>query len=191
MGNAMRKAAPLALAAGMALAGCAGVPLLPHSSAVVKHSWGSFEEARDVVVGFRPNHTTVADLHAAGLDPYVNPNVELLNHSDILRRFPHAGSLQRLDDGLRECLEAGKACVGYAIDLRHSAKERVGPVLLDLMGFRREVVTTGWTFNAIVLVVREHMVYALYGGRPAISETEKSVEPLGPFQNWNGSGLIR
>ena len=117
--------------------------------------------------------------------------MELLNYSDILRRFPLAGSNLTLDPGLRECFDAGKRCVGYSIDVKHSDRNRVGPFLLDLLSFRRETVTTGWTFNALVLLVGDDVVYSLYGGKPAISENEKQLEPLGPFQNWNGSGLIR
>lgn len=176
-------------AAGLALAACSS--LLPHSQNTVKTEWASFDEAKTAIEHIEPHKTTRKDLNAAGLDPYVNPNVELLNYSDVLRRFPLSGSLTKLDPGLRECLESGKACTGYSIVLNQQHKDRIGPFLLDLLSFRRETKSTGWTFNAIVLMVGDDVVYSLYGGKPAISEMETTIEPLGPLQNWDGSGLIR
>jgi hypothetical protein len=177
-------AAALAAAAGCSV-------LLPQAQTNTNTGWKSFDEAKTAIEAMRPHHTRVADLRAAGLDPYTNPNVELLNYSDILRRFPLTGAVTRLDPGLRECIEAGKACIGYAVDIRTEHKERVGPFLLDVLSFRRETRSTGWTFNALVLLVDGEVVYALYGGKPAILQTDKTVEPLGPLQDWNPSGLIR
>ena len=181
----------LVLAALPLLGGCATTALLPHSHVQVQATWTSFEEAKSAIERVEPHRTTAQEVRAAGFDPFANPNVELLNYSDILRRFPLAGSNLTIDSGLRECFDAGKRCVGYSIDVKHSDRSRVGPFLLDLLSFRRETVTTGWTFNALVLLVGDEVVYSLYGGKPSISETEKQLEPLGPFQNWNGSGLIR
>ncbi len=171
------------------LAGCA--ELLPSSQDVVHGKWDSFDEAKAAVESIEPHRTTLADLRASGLDPYENPNVELLNYSDILRRFPMAGAHKQLDPGLRECLEAGKACTGYAIDIKWADQKRVGNFFLDFLSFRRETESTGWTFNALVLLVGDEVVYSLYGGKPSIAETSKTIEPLGPVQNWNGSGLIK
>jgi len=183
---------PLAAACAAALlTACASHELLPHSHIQVEATWSSFEEAKAFVDALEPHRTTAADLRAKGLDPYANPNVELLHYSDILRRFPLSGPLTRLDPGLRECLEAGKACTGYAIDVKKADRERVGPFLLDLLSFRRETRSTGWTFNAILLLVNDEVVYSLYGGKPSILEMEKVIEPLGPLQDWNGAGLIR
>lgn len=175
--------------AGAALTGCGD--LLPRSDAEVRATWSSFDEAKAALDRVAAHRTTGTELRAAGFDPYGNPNVELLNYSDILRRFPMGGNVTRLDPGLRECMDAGKTCLGYSVDLRNSHRERVGPFLLDLLGFRRETIITGWTFNALILLVDDRVVYALYGGKPAIAEREKTVEPLGPLQNWNGSSLLR
>ncbi len=177
------------LAAALALSGCSS--LLPRSQVQVQTPWHTFEEAKAQVDRIEPQRTTEAELHAAGFDPYQNPNVELLNYSDILRRFPLSGTVTRLDPGLRECLEAGKACTGYLLEMKQEHKERVGNFFLDLLRFRRETKSTGWTFNAIVLVVDGKVVYTLYGGKPSISATEKTVEPLGPLQDWDASGLVK
>jgi hypothetical protein len=177
------------LVAAMAIAGCAD--LLPQQQVTMETGWKTFDEARAAVERLEPHRTTTSDLVAAGFDPRTNPNVELLNYSEILRRFPLPANVARIDAGLRECMEAGKACVGYAVDIKQERKERVGPFLLDLLSFRRETKSTGWTFNALVLLVDDQVVYALYGGKPVISQTDKTVEPLGPLQDWDGSGLIR
>ena len=179
----------LVAAAALLAAGCA--ELLPRSNVEVKTTWSSFEQARAAIESLEARHTSAEQLRAAGLDPFTNPNVELLSFSDILRRFPLPGNVSRLDPGLRECLDAGKACVGYAIDMKQLNRERVGPFVLDLLSFRRETHSSGWTFNALVLLVGDRVVDTLYGGKPSISERETQIEPLGPLQDWNGSGLIR
>lgn len=165
--------------------------LLPRSQSAVKASWSSFAEAQAAIERIEPHRTRRADLQAAGFDPYVNSNVTLLNYSDIVRRFPLSPTVGRVDPGLQECLDAGKACTGYSIELNQTHKDRVGPFLLDMLSFRRVTKNTGWTFNALVLMVGDDVVYALYGGKPSISETEVSIEPLGPLQNWDGTGVIR
>ncbi len=187
MNSALVRAA--ALATALVAAGCSS--LLPHSQTVVRTEWSTFDEAKATIERLEPHRTNRAELRSLGLDPYTNPNVELLNYSDVLRRFPLAGPIARLDPGLRECLEAGASCTGYSIDLRNTRKERVGPFLLDLFGFRRVTKTTGWTFNAIVLVVGDNVVYSLYGGKRDVSETDDNVEPLGPLQNLDASRVVR
>ena len=190
--SAARRRAAAAVVLFLAAASTGGcADMLPRTHVEVQGTWNTFEEAKAAIEALVPHDTTAADLRARGIDPFTNPNVELLHYSDILRRFPLAGPVTRLDPGLRECLEAGKACVGYSIDLKKADRERVGPFLLDLLSFRRETRSTGWTFNAIVLLVDDRVVYSLYGGKPSISEFEKVIEPLGPLQDWNGSGLIR
>ena len=165
--------------------------LLPRSDTEVRVTWSTFDEAKAALDRVEPHRTTASELRAAGFDPYTNPNVELLNYSDILRRFPMGGNVSKVDPGLQQCMEAGKACFGYSVDLRSTHRERVGPFVLDVLGFRRETLITGWSFNALILLVNDRVTYALYGGKPSISEREKSVEPLGPLQNWNGSSLIK
>ncbi len=187
--RARLRAACVALALAALLAGCS--TLLPRSQSTVNASWSSFADARAAIERIEPHRTSRADLHAAGLDPYANSNVTLLNYSDVVRRFPLAGSATRIDEGLRECLDAGKSCTGYALELNQTHKDRVGPLLLDMLSFRRETKSTGWTFSALILLVGDDVVYALYGGKPSISETELTIEPLGPLQTWDGTGVIR
>ncbi len=178
----LARLAALALAAG-ALTGCTA--LLPKAHTEVSSPWRSFAEAKSAIERIVPNETTAGDLRAMGIDPYTSPNVQLLSYSDILLRFPMNGSFQRdgLDHGLRECLEGGKACTGYSINVRELRRDRTGSFWPDALGFKRVVDVSGWTFNALILMIGDRVVYTLYGGQPIVREQEVSRQPLGPVQN--------
>jgi hypothetical protein len=180
----LRSAAILVVAAGLA-AGCAD--LLPKSQAEVTSGWHSFDEARAAIERIEPGISTTADLRAIGIDPYTSANVQLLTFSDISLRFPINLSHDHLDKGLRECLESGKACTGYSINVRDVKRDRVGGFWKDTLGFRRVVDVSGWTFNALILLVGDRVVYTLYGGQPNLREQEVTRQPLGPAQNFGDS----
>ena len=173
------------LAAGLA-AGCS--ELLPKSQAEVRSEWNSFDEARVAIERIVPGKSSGADLKAAGIDPYASPNVQLLTFSDIALRFPintlPAGAA---DAGLRECFAAGRNCIGYSINVREVKRDRVGPFWQDALGFRRVTDVSGWSFNALVLLVDDRVVYTLYGGQPNLREQEVARQPLGPIQNFGDS----
>ena len=167
------------------LAGCTG--LLPRSQLEVSSPWRSFGEARDAITAIVPQQTTAAELRRAGIDPFTRPNVQLLTFSDILLRFPAYVAPERLDPGLRDCLYAGKACTGYSVSVREVKRDRVGGFWEDTLGFKRVVEVSGWTFNALVLLVNDRVVYSLYGGQPSVREQEVSRQPLGPAQGFGES----
>lgn len=174
------------LVSGLALAALAGCSsLLPKAQSQVASPWKSFDEARDAIEAIVPDRTTVADLKASGIDPYTSPNVQLLSYSDILLRFPMNGGLgsEGLDRGLRACLDAGKTCSGFSISVQDIQRDRTGPFWPDALGFRRVTDVSGWTFNALILVIGERVVYTLYGGQPMVRQQEVSRQPLGPMQN--------
>ena len=171
--------------AAAGLSGCAH--LLPTSLVEVRSPWSSFEQARDAIEGIAPDHTSAADLRRLGIDPYVSPNVQLLTYSDIALRFPVGTNLAVLDDGLRRCLAAGKACTGYFVNVREVKRDRVGGFWQDTFGFKRVVEVSGWSFNALVLLVGDRVVYTLYGGQPRLQEQEVTRQPLGPAQNFGES----
>lgn len=184
--TAARHLPALLVAAGL-VAGCTA--LLPKARNEVSSPWHSFEEAKQALERIEPGRATVAQLRAQGYDPFENPNVQLLTFSDIVLRFPNTGAIGsgKVDPGLRECLEAGKACTGYAIAVRDVKRDRTGPFLLDALTFWRVTEVTGWNFNALILLVDDRVVYTLYGGQPKIHELETSKQPLGPLQGWGDS----
>jgi hypothetical protein len=167
-----------------ALAGC--VELLPKSQSEVQSPWQDFAQAKTAIERIVPYQTTRQQLHAAGIDPFASPNISLLTYSDIILRFPIGGAVpqEKLDRGLRECLNAGKACYAYAIVARDTKRDRTANFWLDSLSFYRRVDVTGWSFNATILLIDDLVVYTLYGGQPLIHEQEISRQPLGPIQNW-------
>ena len=184
----MRRASLAAfIAAAGLLAGCAA--LLPKGEAAVENPWHSFDEAKAAIERIVPEQTSAAELRAQGIDPYTSSNVQLLSYSDILLRFPMNGSFEHdgLDHGLRTCLDAGKACTGYSITIREVKRDRTGGFFLDMLGFKRVTDTSGWSFNALILLVNDRAVYTLYGGQPIVREHEVAIQPLGPVQSLGNS----
>ena len=170
----------VALAACSLCGGCA--QLLPNVEGDVASQWSSFDQARQAIERIEPGRTTAADLRTQGIHPFASTNVQLLSYSDVLLRFPIAASIDELDPGLRGCLRAGKACSGYMVNASNTRKDRVGGFWEDVLGFKRVVETTGWNFNALILLVDDRVVYTLYGGQPNVREHEVRRQPLGPVQ---------
>jgi hypothetical protein len=171
------------LTAAFLAVGCA--QLLPKGEQQVASPWTSFDAARGAFGQIEPDRTSAADLRMRGFDPYASPNVQLLSFSDILLRFPLADgwSGRMLDPGLKRCLEAGKHCTGYSVNVQDVHHDRTGSFVLDLLGFKRVVDTHGWTFNGLILLVDDHVVYTLYGGQPQVQTKDTQVQPLGPVQS--------
>ena len=186
VGRTARPGAELVVAfvSALLLAGCA--ELLPKASNQVESPWKSYEEAQAAILRVVPFKSTTGDLKAMGFDPFVTPNVQFLNFSDIVLRFPVSANLplEKLDPGLRACFEAGSKCDGYSITLREMKRTRVGNFWLDSLQFYRVTDVTGWSFNGLVLLVDGRVVYVIYGGQPSIREHETNKQPLGPLQGW-------
>ena len=166
--------------------------LLPHSESITDSPWQSFEEAQRAFDEIIPHKTTVADLKRLKLDPVSNPNITIMNYSDVLRRFIPSPSVDAssLDAGVQECLRAATRCQGYEVDHRVLKRSRYGNFWADIFNFRRKIDIVGWRFNAVVLTTDDVVVYKLTGGQPAIHEHEESRNPLGPFQG-AGEALFR
>lgn len=174
----MVAAALACLAAG----GC--TTLLPRSQAETQGGWQSFEDARAAIDSISPYRTSTAELRAMGIDPLTNPTITILSYADIAQRLSAGGAVraEQMDRGIRDCLIAGRGCVAYSIAQKRVARRRVGNFWSDLLNFRREIDVIGWSFNALVILVEDVVVYTLYGGQPKIHEHETDRNPLGPFQ---------
>ena len=172
------------------LSGCGS--LLPRSQVVSNSPWQSFQEARQTFEKIIPGTTTVADLRDLQLDPEANPNMTILNYSDVLRRFVAGPSMQAgdLDEGVRECLAAKTVCSGYEVDQRMTVRQRDGNFWADFTNFRRSTAVSGWRFNGLLLVKNNIVIYKLTGGQPVIQEHEENHNPLGPFQGMGESRLL-
>jgi len=171
--------------------GC--VALLPKSKTVTQSPWQSFQEVQEVFDRIEPNKTTNADLKGLNLDPAGNPNITILNYSDVLRRFIPSPSISAsdLDAGVRECISAKTVCRGYEIDQKSMKRTRDGNFWTDFLNFNRTVHIEGWRFNGVILLKGEVVVYKLTGGQPSIRELEESQQPLGPLQGIGESRLLK
>lgn len=187
----MTKLAPaFGFALALVLAGCSA--LLPRGETLAESPWQNYEDAQRTFDRIVPHQTTVEDLRALKLDPLHNPNITLLNYSDVLRRFipSPATDTRNLDSGVRECIEAKSACKGYEVDQKSLKRRRYGNFWADFLNFKRKVDIVGWRFNGVILIRDDVVVYKLTGGQPAIHEHEESKNPLGPFQGIGESRLL-
>ncbi len=164
------------------LAGCSS--LLPEGDVKVEGPWHSFEEAQEAFDKIIPYSTTLEDLKAMKLDPRTQPNIAILNYSDVLQRFaPNASiGIDHLDAGVWECIQAKTACQGYEVTQKSLKRDRTGNFFSDFLNFKREVEVTGWSFNGVLLVKENLVIYKLVSGQPLIHEQEKNKNPLGPLQ---------
>ncbi|MBS4095777.1 MAG: hypothetical protein KGZ83_02945 [Sulfuricella sp.] len=166
--------------------------LLPRGETVAESPWQSFEDAQQTFNQIVPRVTTVADLKRLKLDPLSNPNITLLNYSDVLRRFIPSPAIDPndLEAGVRECLQAKSACSGYEVDQRSLKRKRFGNFWVDFLNFQRKTDIVGWRFNGVILIKDGVVIYKLTGGQPHIHEHEDSRNPLGPFQGIGESRLL-
>jgi hypothetical protein len=166
------------------MSGCTA--LLPQSSSATQVGWPTYEDARQAIDQIVPYEARRGELIAAGIDPQTNPAITILTFSDIVQRFSVGAAIRAedLDPGVRQCLVSGKLCTGYAINVRHIHRDRIGNFWLDSFNFKREIETRGWSFVALILLVEDLVVHTLHGGQPKIHEMEIVRNPLGPLQGW-------
>jgi hypothetical protein len=171
------------------LQGCAS--LLP-STITNAAQFASFEEARMTIESLVPYQSDVTTLAPLGIDPLQQPNTLILTHSDIAKRVIN-GNLQNRDDldkGIQDCLRAGDACRGWEIKASRIARVRTGSFFMDFVNLKRTTETSGWRFNATILMVNGLVVHRTWGGQPAVQEVEVRRNPLGPLQD-GGPGFVQ
>ena len=69
------------------------------------------------------------------------------------------------------------------LNVNNISKVRTGNFFADFFNFRRRSLTTGWRFNALILIVNDVVVYRAWGGQPSVNELEVINNPLGPLQD--------
>jgi len=72
--------------------------------------------------------------------------------------------------------------MGYFMEPSRIERNRVGNFTLDFLNFKRDTLTTGWKFGALIVVINNQVVFKQWSGRPRIEETELRRNPLGPLQ---------
>lgn len=126
--------------------------------------------------------TTKEQLKELGFHPSATTNVKILNYLDITNKFIPRDNFVA-DEKVMKCINSNNRCIGYNVSLENINKDRYGSVFLDLFGFRKNTKTTGWRFNATILLLDDTVVYKIYTSQPNILEIEKEKTPLGPLQN--------
>jgi hypothetical protein len=177
----MKQVLALALVSCLA-SGCSF--LLPRQHEATYSAWQTYQEAQGAFDQLKPGQTTVAELKGMALDPSSNPNITILNYTDVLRRFLISQSitLNDLDEGVRICITAKIGCRGFEVNQKILNKQRNGWFLLDLLGFKRDTEISGWQFSGLILMKDDVVVYKLTGGQPSIVGKESTQNPLGPVQ---------
>lgn len=161
--------------------------MLPSSREVTATSpsgWQSYQDAEKTFASITPGKTTAAQLKALSLDPAANPAIALLPTWQLRQRFiPNAlVTLDDLDQGVRECIEARQACRAYEVNYVATQTKRTGNAALDILKLHRQTQTAGWRFNGLILVKDDVVVYTLTAGQPKIHQVEERQDYLGPVQ---------
>lgn len=173
----------------LCLTACAS--LLPKANIDSQAPWRTYAEAEALYQKIIPSQTRAADLKLVKIDADT-PNVTLLNHVDLLRRFSTSSAIgaETLDEKLRTCLAARQRCTAYELEETHTERKRVGNFWLDFFNFQKQVDVSGWRFNALIVMQDDLVVYKLWTGKPNIHELEHERNPLGPLQGV-GDSLVR
>lgn len=170
------------ISGSLLLSACQSV--LPSEKASHESPWTTFDDAKQAYELVIPNYTTVDELREVGFDPYSVPNVGILTYLDIIQRFiPNTSiKIEDLDEGIQRCIKAREACFAYEATPSRTKKKRYGNAAADMMGFRKRERIEGWTFNALIVIIDELVVYKIWGGVPNFVENKQKKNPLGPLQ---------
>jgi hypothetical protein len=167
----------------MMLTGC--VSLLPSSKITVQSPWQDFDSARSAYEKIIPDVTTVDDMKKLGFDPFLLPNIRVMNVTEVINLFLPNPSIKKedLDPGIQKCIESKDRCTAYQLLPSMVNVNRIGNFWLDLFTFKRHTVNTGWEFKGLITIVDNVVTYRdPPGGRPLIHTEQVDVKPLGPLQ---------
>ena len=174
------------------LPGCSS--LLPSRVTDSGTPWETFAAARQTFASVEIGKTTVTDLKGMGVDLDTLPNVKHLTYLDVARKFGlvnHTGqNIVAIPDGVKKLVKAGDKGRGYELNAGITKSKREGNFMLDWMNFRKTTHKTGWEFKVLLIVIDEKIEYVLHSGTPAIDETERKKNPLGPLQTIDSGAIV-
>ena len=169
----------------LSLVGCGGLGLLPHETKAASNSFQSYEQVQSAYTDVVPGQTRLTDLPKLGFDTATTPNVEVLSYLGVIERFmPRSTmSFDHLAPPVQACIESQDRCSAFVFHPQHVESRRMGNIFLDLLGFERKTVDTGWTAEVVLLMQDGHVAYKLMSGRPRVEDMHDEVTPLGPLQD--------
>jgi len=185
-GNARRYARlALSLVVTLALVGCGGLGLLPYQTDVQTTHFESYQAVEVAYKEVTPGRTPASELSQIGFDSSRSPNVEILSYLGVIERFMPRDSIRfdKLDPAVQSCIEARDRCTAYVFRPGQLHQERTGNFLLDLFGFERTTISTGWQAEVVFLVQDGRVAYKVMSGKPNIDTSQDLVQPLGPLQD--------
>jgi hypothetical protein len=168
-----------------AVTGCSSLlPKSKETTGAAGSGWQSYQDAQQAFDRIEPGKTTVAQLGAMQLDPRVNPNITVLPRHELMQRFVvnQQITMDDLDDGVRQCLQARERCRALDVNQTASQKKRTGNAALDIAKVYRETHTSGWRFAGLLLVKDGVVIYKLTGGQPMTHEIAQEKDSLAPLQ---------
>ncbi len=162
----------------LVLVGCRS--LLPSSKEESMATWHSYEAVKEAYDKIEIGHA-ITDLEAVGFNVARASNLQILNYLEVAAKVQGI-PFQQLDPGLQECLMARDSCRAYVYEFKRQKSKRIGNFWADFFNFRRETETTGWRFNAMIVLIDDWVVYKLWSGLPALETAREERNPLGPLQ---------
>ena len=119
--------------------------------------------------------------------------MEILSYLGVIERFMPRDSIgfDKLDPAVQSCIEARDRCTAYVFRPGQLHQERTGEFFLDLLGFERTTVNTGWSAEVVFLVQDGRVAYKVMSGKPNIDTTHDLVQPLGPLQDIGNTVMRR
>lgn len=171
----------------LSVTGCAS--LLPSSTVTTQSPWQDFGSAKFSYEMIIPGVTTVDDLKKNGYDPFIMPNIKIMNATEVINLFLPNPSIKKedLDPGIQKCIESKDRCTAYQILPSVLHVKRIGNFWLDTFTFKRHTENTGWEFRGLITIVDNVVTYRdPPGGRPLIHTEQVDIKPLGPVQEIGG-----
>ena len=100
--------------------------------------------------------------------------MEILSYLGVIERFMPRNSIRfdKLDPAVQSCIEARDRCTAYVFRPGQLHQERTGSIFLDLLGFERTTVNTGWTAEVVFLVQDGRVAYKVMSGKPNIDTSQ-------------------
>jgi hypothetical protein len=175
----------------LVLVGCGGLGLLPYQTDVQNSDFQTYKSVQVAYRSITPGTTLASDLSHMGFDAARSPNVEVLSYLGVIERFMPRDSIHfdTLAPAVQACIDARDRCTAYVFNPQRLHRERRGSAFLDILGFQRVTVNTGWSAEVILLIQDGRVAYKVMSGRPHIEDVHDSVQPLGPLQDIGGTAV--
>ena len=170
--------------------GVANTDFLPDEDDVAS-TFSTYDAVQVAYGSVRAGETDAPQLAKLGFDEQTAPNVEKLSYLGVMDRFLPGSSIRfdELAPAVQSCIESQERCSAVIFRPQHIHQQRTGSLVLDLLGFERVTVDSGWSAEVIFLMQDNRVVYKVLQGKPRISEVHDRVQPLGPLQDLGGTAF--